>query len=93
MLSDKAGRGWRLTGAALALGQAGHRLVGGERLFSFASLFFSLSLVSPPSFKKSIKLSLSPAIIFCIFTLPILPAIPLGRSGHVARWCLAAFWG
>ena len=48
VLSNKTG-GWRMAGAALARGLAGHRSVGGEQLLSFASLGF-LGLSFPHSF-------------------------------------------
>lgn len=38
--------GWRLAGAVIAQGLAGHQSVGGKQLFSFASFVFSLLLLS-----------------------------------------------
>jgi len=48
-------QGWRLVGAAISRGLAGHQSVGVKQLFSFASLvflfiFFPLSLLFFPSF-------------------------------------------
>ena len=81
VLSNKTG-GWRMAGAALARGLAGHRSVGGEQLLSFASLGF-LGLAFPHSFLCVgfcpsgslclLKLSLPEPTRFLPFTLPILP--------------------
>ena len=81
VLSNETSK-WRLAGAALARGLAGHRSLGGEQLLSFASLVF-LGLSFPHSslcvgFFPSVslfllKLSLPEPTRFLPFALPILP--------------------
>ena len=100
VLSNKTG-GWRMAGAALARGLAGHRSVGGEQLLSFASLGF-LGLSFPHSFLSVgffplpflfsflSSLDLNPRV-FSLLPFPFSPANPPAgerASGRVvlSRW-------
>lgn len=98
----KQGGRWRLAGAALAQGRAGHCSLGGQQSLSFASLV-SLGLHFPLSFFfvagfpyrffffVILKLTLPEFTSFLPLPFPFSPCTPLRRSERVSErvavWC------